>query len=227
LPLVPPPPPRVSSPHATASRNAPAGCRIASHHAACRSCEQGTSNNEKAPLSALTPPSLSHERRIIVIPMRRFQCCRHRHCHHTSRGRLMMPRCHCLYPLACRSCRCRCASKGRSTLLRCHRCYPLTRRCRCRHCTSRGRLTMTRRHHCYPLARHRHCHRRTSKVRPTMPLHRCQRCHHHCRRRCCASEGGSTMLRRHQRYPPMCCCRRHRCTSRVQPTAQRRRCHHG
>ncbi len=33
-PLVAPPPPRVSSPHATTSRDAPAGCRVASHHAA-------------------------------------------------------------------------------------------------------------------------------------------------------------------------------------------------
>ncbi len=34
LPLVAPPPPCVSSPHATASCDAPAGCRVASHHAA-------------------------------------------------------------------------------------------------------------------------------------------------------------------------------------------------
>jgi hypothetical protein len=72
-----------------------AGYCVASHHAALLFTKQGTTNNAKAPLSALMPPSLLHEQGTTnnakelssAMPPRRYCCPR------VSKSGPMMPRC--------------------------------------------------------------------------------------------------------------------------------------
>jgi hypothetical protein len=61
LHLVALPPPRVSSPHATTSHDALAGCCLPLIMPPSCLHEEGMINNAKALLSTLTPPLLSHE----------------------------------------------------------------------------------------------------------------------------------------------------------------------
>ncbi len=114
-------------------------------------CEQGTTNNVKAPLSTLTPLLHEQGRTIIRCCLQRCRrCC----CHHMSRGRLLIPRHHYCCPLTCHRCWCHCTSKGQSTVPRHHCHYSLACCCRC-HCrTSKVWPTMPRRHHQHWCRRH-------------------------------------------------------------------------